>query len=357
MAELKLKLIADLKGLKKQLDEVLEKKFKLDVGGKATGGGGGKAGGGSPVAGVLGKILKAVLPIGLLLSLKPIQQILELLLGFLTVLLLKILQELGIISGREDPFFPEIEEQLNDIANLNESIVQSLAHLSELERLKVLELVQKAIEDTGLSLEAAQFANMDFLRNTLQNIGIDITSKTDEEIREIVAAALTADQNIKDLEEVLDSDLVATKEELAKGLPLIKDRLGEVKDALDLGLDDTTQTLSKELKEIQDKEDSMLELQGNLGLLEGILNFIEKVFNVLDRLPIIGSFINRVGDAIIKPDGSIIKTDPRDTLIATQNPGNMGGNINVTFNGITIDEAFDHLKNLLGEDIVRSARF
>ena len=37
-----------------------------------------------------------------------------------------------------------------------------------------------------------------------------------------------------------------------------------------------------------------------------------------------------VGDAIIRPNGDVIETDPRDTLIATQNPGALGGGGGIT---------------------------
>jgi hypothetical protein len=40
-----------------------------------------------------------------------------------------------------------------------------------------------------------------------------------------------------------------------------------------------------------------------------------------------------VNDAIIRPNGQIIETNPNDTLIATQNPGGLGGGVNVTITG------------------------
>ncbi len=53
-----------------------------------------------------------------------------------------------------------------------------------------------------------------------------------------------------------------------------------------------------------------------------------------------------VGDAIIRPNGDVIKTDPRDTLIATKNPGGMGGGITLIVQG--------NLIGLDAEDISRS---
>lgn len=65
-----------------------------------------------------------------------------------------------------------------------------------------------------------------------------------------------------------------------------------------------------------------------------------------------------VGDAIIKPDGTIIRTDPRDTLIATQTPGNIGGGGNVfNFFGVTQDEFLEKAKRELAVDVFRGGRF
>jgi len=39
----------------------------------------------------------------------------------------------------------------------------------------------------------------------------------------------------------------------------------------------------------------------------------------------VGSDLLDVSDAIISPNGNIISTNPRDYLIATKNPGELGG--------------------------------
>jgi len=48
-------------------------------------------------------------------------------------------------------------------------------------------------------------------------------------------------------------------------------------------------------------------------------------------------------DAIIGPNGQIIRTDPRDTIIATQTPNASGGNTFV-FNGVTPQEIIDKIE-------------
>lgn len=60
----------------------------------------------------------------------------------------------------------------------------------------------------------------------------------------------------------------------------------------------------------------------NLGVLEKVGSFIGGGISKIKG--IIG-----VDDAIIRPNGEIIKTNPKDTLIATKNPESLGGGITV----------------------------
>lgn len=60
-----------------------------------------------------------------------------------------------------------------------------------------------------------------------------------------------------------------------------------------------------------------------------------------------------IGDAIIRPNGDVIKTHPKDTLIATKNPGGMGGIIiNIeSVNGIDAEEISRALVNELNNKV------
>lgn len=65
-----------------------------------------------------------------------------------------------------------------------------------------------------------------------------------------------------------------------------------------------------------------------------------------------GGTETKVGDAIIRPDGSVIRTDPRDFLIATKNPGNLGGGSTT----ININIAGSADQNTVNE-VIRRLRF
>ena len=64
--------------------------------------------------------------------------------------------------------------------------------------------------------------------------------------------------------------------------------------------------------------------------------------------------VKSVGDAIIRPNGDIIKTHPQDTLIATKNPGGMGGVVvNIeNVNGLDADVIAEALQDKL-EQMIR----
>lgn len=99
-------------------------------------------------------------------------------------------------------------------------------------------------------------------------------------------------------------------------------------------------------------------------LLDNLKNTFIKSFEVLSG---IGSFIKdkilgffgggggrsrSVGDAVISPNGNVITTNPNDFLIATQNPGELGGrgntyNIEINVEGVMNDEVVSVLTRKL----------
>lgn len=88
------------------------------------------------------------------------------------------------------------------------------------------------------------------------------------------------------------------------------------------------------------------------GIAQVALNVVSGVENLTPGLMGVPDFVKNmfgVGDAIIRPNGDIIKTHPNDTLIATQNPGGMGGiTINIeSVNGLDPDMVAEALQSKL----------
>jgi len=94
------------------------------------------------------------------------------------------------------------------------------------------------------------------------------------------------------------------------------------------------------------------------GLPQLIADAIKGFFGGIGSFLGFGSKSTSVGDAIIRPDGSIIKTDPNDTLIATQNPnGQGGGDKYFYFYGVTEDMFIDKIKRELMTDVLKAGRY
>ena len=55
-----------------------------------------------------------------------------------------------------------------------------------------------------------------------------------------------------------------------------------------------------------------------------------------------------VQDAIIRPNGDVIRTDPKDTILATQTPNAVGGGLTQIFNGVTPRQMLNEMKREFG---------
>lgn len=82
----------------------------------------------------------------------------------------------------------------------------------------------------------------------------------------------------------------------------------------------------------------------NLGIIEAASDFVGGTFGKLGN--VIG-----VNDAIIRPNGDIIKTHPKDTLIATKNPENFGNGITLIVQGDMIGLDADDVSRRLANEL------
>lgn len=135
------------------------------------------------------------------------------------------------------------------------------------------------------------------------------------------------------------------KEKLSQLWTSIKNLAGLIWDKLKAGF----KWISDKVKDVWD---SIKELPGKIwDKIKGLAGLIA------DKLKGVFSFGRGVDDAIIKPSGEIIKTDPADTIIATKTPGVIGGNKIFNFYGLTWPEAMEQVKRELGIDSFGQGRF
>ena len=144
------------------------------------------------------------------------------------------------------------------------------------------------------------------------------------------------DKNFADLKEaILDSGLV-TQEVWEK-----------IKDPVYVAEEDAIESLIKKTNDLTDayikageaREGAFVKVSKIQGIAGVLSNVLPKIYDpkITGIRKIIG-----IRDAIIRPNGDIIKPHPQDTLIATKNPEGLGGN-GITFivqgNLIGLDEA------------------
>ena len=359
MAELRFRILGDLSKLKSDLQKLFKEKFKIGVEGK--GGGEGKK-----QTGMLGLIFKRLLPVGLLFSLKPIADSVKILTGFAVIGFLKIIKLLKAIVD----FFPkakepttveqEVADAIAESTNRITGVLEPQAEKALTEAVKLQEILEKVGIDTNNGL----IQNANIIRAALEAQGIDTKTFSDEFLlklgdnsRENIAALDIISGGVSDLEKAIGGvsepiEIAVEKEidELTKDLEE-SDRVTS-KDIIS-GAERISVDEIKVLEDQSEKLDSLPErIWGFVKQLAGLIASKIKGFFSFGRKT------TTVDDAIIKPNGQVIKTNPQDTIIATKNPEGLGGgNKTFIFNGVTPQQVIDVIKRELGVDVIRSSRF
>ncbi len=341
IAELRFTIRADLKKLTSDIQGLLKKKFKIGV---DTTGGGAAAGagvGGKKGIGLLGGILKALGPLAVLLSLKPIADLVSIMLNFI------VLSGIAIIK-----LFKGLIDKIVEIAPKVWGFLKNLFKVSW-DFLKGLPSGIWKLLKIGFNFLKEKLG---LLKDAFVQKIIDLKDRVVEFFKSLPG-------RIKEFFVNLGVKIVELKERL-------KEKLGELKDEISDKLGELKDKFKEKVDELKDKfKDKIDELKERLALLleglpEKIWGFIKGLGQLIaDKLQEVlpkflgGNGDTSVTDAIIKPDGTIIRTDPRDTIIATQNPGGLGGGHTFIFNGVTEQRMINEVKRQLGSDQIRASRF
>jgi len=356
--DLKVKLIPDVREIDKELKK--KRKLGLGVGGARGGAFGGTIGGaaiggaaGATVAG--GKGLKVagftkllgLIGIGVAILdalnfiIKPIMDLFKVILTILFLPLIPILKPVLIALGRlaaglvpvmlklKDSIEGILTERLTNLINAIVDLVVSradsfvniiVAFLSLFER--VLPLFDIVLDGIILALDVAG-KSMEPMFEFIIGI-LDLFAKGGDKLFRLILDVLTFAQDF-----------------LLNSWDTIKEILTSVQDWLRPTWDAIKEILGNAADNILPKlEDVSISLANILVTAFNTISAAVRAFTFgginLGTLAKLG--VETGGDFIVRPNGQIIKADPRDTLIATKNPeallgGGMGGNF--TFN-ITI---------------------
>lgn len=310
IADLKFRILADLSKLKEDIKKTFQEKLKIDVGttGGVTAGAGGKKG-----LSLLGTIAKRLLPLGILVSLKPLATLLEAFLGFAAFGILKILKF------------------LNNIGNVIDFL-----------RLKFVEIVDK--------LRTKFVEKVDQLRLKLEEV-----------IRVWVGKAVNFLRGLpSQIWRFLRGLAPLIWEKLKVGFEVLRVKLGDVGSILKAVPSMIWAFLKRGFEVLK-------VVLGDVGsfiaaLPAQIWAFLKQlpalIASALKKIIVIRVFPSRkVDDVIITKGGQVLETSPDDTIIATKNPGGVGGNVTNNFFGVTPQEMIDVIRRELGVDTNRATRF
>ena len=338
MAELRFKILADLTQLKKDLKDTLEKKFKIG----AEGDGGGVAGGGKDSKknskAIIGMAAATSGILGFLLAGKPLRDLFKIGLNFIILSFLKLLKflfvtlptffgNLGALIGK---IMAKIGEFLKELPSKIWNFLKALPGM--------IWNFLKALPGMIWGLLKAGF-NLIVTGVKLAIEGVKII------INKLVGFLKSAFKFTSDILKKLLTFIKAAPKRIWDFLKVLPEKIWNFMKAgfnfVKLVILSVVDSIKKLPSKIWEK-------------VKGLDNLIARA---------IGDFFSfgsgrRVGDAILRPSGEVIQTDPKDTIIATQNPNGLGGGTKIfNFHGVTSEEMTNVLKRELGIGVTTSSRF
>lgn len=235
----------------------------------------------------------------------------------------EIIRQLELREAKGEDIAEQLEEEENKLNILrlqnerfaNERIIQSAK-------------IAISLEENG-NLEATTFEA--FAKNQEEKfIMLTNEEQKNEDIRTKVGEVQTARNNLMSVFETEQ----AKKETL----------YDEEEDSID-DLIKKTNKLADAYKDAKRQQDKLENKKTSL------LGFLARGFLDID-FP-----TTTVGDAILRPNGEVIETHPNDTLIATQNPGGIGGGITIVISGDTYGVDADQIAEAFASKIGDSINY
>lgn len=413
MADLVMKLVADLTKVKNDVNKFLKEKFTLDLGanvsgGKAAGGGAEAQKTGKKQTGLLGSIVKGLVPLialGKILDTLKVLELINALLSFLTLFFVlrfpQLLKDLiapptnelndaidnfetalksgdpGAIKETREELGKVLLEAATEAPNVFKRVFGELGKVLDFLG-SVGAFAQKSLSKFGNKIKDFIFQTEEAEKGVGENLGkmADDAFVTFDEIKENASASM--DELSTDVSKGINIVADDIKDGQGRILRDNIDMMDQLEKNNETQVSDTIETSDTITKQTTTFKEKFIKLWGSI-----VTAIADKINDLISRLtggffgggrksspapgsqatfnPATGTFTRAdevVQDAIITKRGEVIKTDPNDTIIATKNLGGLGGGNTFIFNGFGMDEAMERVKRELGTDInTNSGRF
>jgi len=362
MADLSLNVLPDLSGLKNQISDVAEDatNVEMDVTGQGGAGGGGD-GRNEGLLGTLSRIIKPLLAIAAFAALlKPVQDAVELVVGLLSFLIFRTIQGLAKGIRAAVSWLTSVNQR---IKTLQKKFLKGLLNLAVNIGTTIANWIGQAI--TWISQLPGKIAQaivgfFQTIWGLLKQVGRVISTGLTKTWQAITGALQTAWQTITRALNFLKTALAkaigtvvdTVSKWLGQAVNFLSTLPGDIWAAIKEGFQTVKNTLSGLPSEIGSfVTDALSGLRSAItGISDDVGDAVEDVVDTLNP------FSEDVDDAIITSDGRVINTNPNDTIIATQNPGQQtgGGGKTLNFYGVQPDEVVETVKRELGTTNIRS---
>jgi len=316
IAELRFQILGDLSKLRRDLTKLFKKKFKIDVEGEGKGESK-KSKEQKKQTGFLAGILKRIAPLAILSRLKVIQDLLKVILGYAV---------LGIMESIK--WIKKLPDGLQTIWTM---IVEWTKWGFNLIKDKLLEWHSNIVE----WIKGLPGRIWGWLKALPGLIWEKMTEGFEWIKTKLVTLTNIIIKKFKDLKDKVIETL--------KTLPgLIWDKVqalaGMIGNVIKGAIDD--------LNPFRNRESKVSPSTQSRGI-----QYAKDLYAGKNPKPY------SVNDAIITKDGKIVRTNPNDTIIATQNPGGSGGITNLNFYGVTQEKFLQEVEIFLSQRNLKASRF
>lgn len=370
MAEVRFKVLGDLSQLRKDLSDMFKKKYKIEVGGGAKGSSDKESKSEKKSTGLLAGILKSVGILSILAGMKPLVDLVKILVNFS---MLGMLYMYKYLKGAWDTLKILYDKFVSWATTLSPILYEIIGNLRD----KIVEWFTIAVEwvkslperiwgwiQLGFNWLVEKLLGLwETIKTIASNLAGWIWEKLQEGFNWLVEALLGLWEGLKEkfteLKEKFIEKIIELKDKIVEKFVELKDKLVEK----------FVELKDKIIEKLQGMWDTLKDLPGLIwdkiqGLAAMIASAIKSAISFGG-----GSKGGRggdptmrggesVNDAIITKTGKVIRTHPDDTIIATKTPGSLGGG-GKTFNfyGVTPQQIIDTIKRELATEVNASSRF